>query len=85
MSSPTCGRRCTLDQPLPVQYGPTGLGGVLQGDLGDSLSSRPVTELIRKSCRLPVNSPPGDRHRARHLHYCACRDFGGRKTDTAWD
>ena len=41
-----------LDQPLPVQYA-YWLGGVLQGDLGESLRiQKPVTELILE--KLPV-------------------------------
>jgi peptide/nickel transport system permease protein len=41
-----------LDRPLPVQYA-YWLGGVLQGDLGDSLRiQKPVTELILE--KLPV-------------------------------
>src|SRR6185295_11118093 len=43
-----------LDQPLPVQYA-YWLGGVLQGDLGESLRiQKPVTDLILE--KLPVTA-----------------------------
>lgn len=44
--------RLGLDQPLPVQYA-RWLGGVLQGDLGDSIKfRRPVAEMIAE--RIPA-------------------------------
>ncbi|MSQ07682.1 MAG: ABC transporter permease [Dehalococcoidia bacterium] len=45
------GRELNLDKPVPVQY-VLWLGGVLRGDMGESLTSqRPVTEMLRQ--RLP--------------------------------
>ena len=58
-----------LDEPLPVRY-VYWLGGVLQGDLGESLRmQKPVTALIAE--KLPVTiqlALDGDRHRAGHRH-----------------
>lgn len=42
------GRELNLDKPFPVQYA-LWLGGVLRGDLGESLTSRrPVREMLRQ-------------------------------------